>query len=338
MRGIATVLTMIALAVIAPTFARAACDDIVTSDDPGVDVGKVTTAARQLAGEGIIVRIRVVAKLQAAERPEDAMASIAQSCNWVSGGRLLSSMLFVFLPVESGQIRTWTGGATNQRLPASFINGIVIPKYMTPYWKARDREPGALTQGLVNMVQALRAELARPLSSGGNTTIINQSASDNSWLKWLVIGVLLLAVVVVSLMFVPQLRRDRSNAVSAQAQARSARSRCIGLLNELGDSDMATELNVAAQTAQADLAPEQVLKLRGDINEFNRLVRAANTMFIAFDSFDRAKDPIKSGLDQRGYESLEQKYESILVNQLEPAKELADKIKDPTRQAYKKAA
>src|SRR5579859_4463630 len=99
-------------AFISPLYA-ASCDDLVV-DTANVftDVGKLTSAARSLAGVGYDVRVRTFKDLSVSPNIDEMRKRIQLDCPaWLSGGVLRSRVFLLFYVDKTGDIGPYFGSA-----------------------------------------------------------------------------------------------------------------------------------------------------------------------------------------------------------------------------------
>ena len=315
-----------ALCVAITGHAYAACDDLVEDTtkvaNRKIDVGKVTTAARALAGHGVTVRVRVYDTLKGKNNIGELADKIEKECGWTTNGKRQSNLYFIPFAVEKGDIAIRTGSAINARISETVATK-AIATYMVPRWQAYKRDPNALAAGLVDILDSSKVVLAQPLSGGGPTTIVRHEATDVSGFatafKWVAIGLVIIGIAVVVVFLYSRVSQERGEGQSAQAQARAVRQKCLNRLIAITKSDFIAEMEAMVDATKPGLSKADADELQRLFGTFKRQGEEASAAFNRFDSLD--KDPNVNGLSPDAYRSNEQAYEDILASSIEPAEE-----------------
>ena len=185
------------------------------------------------------------------------------------------------------------------------------------------------------MVDSFKVALAQPISgpSGGNTTIVHNEPTDLSWLKWLMIGVVVILAIVVGLFLFSRVSQDRGDVKAAQQRTRGVFSDCVERIQAISNSKFVSERSFNLSAAEGILSEATVTQLRTDLKklaEYASSARGALNRFLP----DQEKDPNPNGLSASAYQSNEQACTDMIVHFVEPAEELAKKIDDATNQAH----
>lgn len=278
------------------------------------------------------MRIRVFDTLHGSASIDELGDKIIRECGWqLADGHRLSNLLFIPFAVDKGYIKIATGSAINARISEAAATKAIV-SLMAPQWSGYKKDPNALTTGLVTMLDSFKVELARPLSGGGNTTIVNNQASDTSWLKWFVIGVIGLAAGAFVIVIIIRSKQDGGNDKAAQQKARGVCADCVSRIQTISNPKFVSERqfainaidgSVPASTTQALLANLEKVK------DYASSARSALSRFLP----DQEKDPNPNGLSSAAYANNEQACTDMIVHFVEPAEELARKIDKETSQA-----
>lgn len=308
------------------TSAQAACvnPDALVLDttkvaNRSIDVAKVTTAARTLAGTGATVRVRVYDTLHGSPNIDTLANKDIRECKWTQpGGERLSNLYYLAFAVEKGDIIIATGKAINTRLSEAAATKAIVT-YMVPRWQSYKKDSGALTAGLVDILDSSRAVLAQPLTGGGNTTIVRHEASDTSWLKYLAIGIVVIGGGLLLAFFLLRKRQESEESEGVAAETYRIRADCRNRLLALNDDILVME----ARAAKA--ASHHKNRLENDLAVYKRLVAAGMSEFRRFD--DPNRDPEQgSKIPISVLVNNQQRYADIVVQNIEPAEKLKSDI------------
>lgn len=315
--------------------------DITKVANRKVDVEKITAAARNLAGTGATVRVRVYDTLRGSKDINALGEKTIRECGWTLGdGRRQSNLLFIPFAVEQGDIAVLTGSAINARLSESVATK-AITTHMVPRWQSYKQDQSALTNGLVAMLNSFRVELARPLvnetRSGGTTTIVNHAPSDYSGLGKALILIVVTAGIALGFVLWKRSSEDKGEAAEAQAQASRARGNCIDRLLHLSDENEKVVRQAKVDGARSAISAEDARTLDSALREINALGSRGLAAFSRFDS-PQGEDPNRSGLSVGAYHSNHGRYEEIIAQFIEPAERLIAQIDQTVEKASKPAA
>lgn len=283
-----------------------------------IDVDKVTAAARSLAGTGAIVRVRVYDTLHGSKDINELVAKDVRECGWAqSDGSRLTNLLYVPLAVEHGDIIVATGRGINARLSEAVATQTIV-RFMVPRWQSYKTDSQALTLGLVDMLDAFKVELSRPVGGTGTTTIVHNQASDTSWLKYLAIGIVLIGGGLAAAFFLLRSKQDSEQSSSVAAETNRIRADCRSRLLALNDEILVLSAKVE------NFSGAGKTRLSNDVASFKRHVESGLSDFRRFDpnpdQEKAAKLPVNVLL------SNQQRYADIVVQHVEPAEALKESI------------
>jgi hypothetical protein len=309
-----------------------------------IDVAKVESAARSLASEGAIVRVRVYDTLRGSPTIDALAEKVERECKWRIDGRLQTNMIFVPFAVEKGDIAVRTGSAINARISETAATRAIMT-HVAPRWQSYKKDPGALTAGLVSLLGSFRVVLAQPVTlpqvgqsaprASSQPVVIRQS-NDGSWVwkTFLVIGGI--AVFGFGALVFVRSRQDSSDASAARAEASRVRSGCIDRLIKLTDEQEIVVRKARADDVKRNLTKSEMHDIDGKLAESERLGKQGIAAFSRFDSFDK-DDPNRTGLSIAAYSSNQVRYEEIIVEYVEPAEALIADLEKKLEAAEKEA-
>lgn len=298
----------------------ASCSDVLI-DELGAfsDKGKVTTAAANFGNATMTqVRVRAIASRRGAKDMREFEHTYRATCpEWLQNNGKLKSNMLLFLYVDNKSSPQWVGlyyGDGLARLDNHYKT-IVGDRFISRVESFRNGDKTALTPGIVQMFDDLKAVATRPVGGGGNTTIINTQPTDLTWLAWLAGGAVVLGIGVFVLFLVTRVREDRGDVQAAQEEAKVARSNCVERLNTINDSTNLVVLRANAQATNVSTA---------DIDQYEKLGKEGNAALHRFDSAN--DDSNRKALSSSVYRAKQQRYEEIIIKYVEPAETLATKI------------
>lgn len=303
-----------------------------------IDVPKVTDSARRLAGQGVFVRVRVFDTLEGKPNIEALADKWGKKCGWTTNGKLPVSSVFISMAVEKGDLMIWSGSATNQRITEDVTRRANAA--FVPYWQSYKRDPNALTTYLVSTLDSFRTTLAQPLVAQGggtvNTTIIHEApkqATSLTGLWWVLAAIVLIGGSIAVVFVWSGVSQDRSEAQSAQSQARAARQKCLRRLLAITDTTSLATMEAMIVAAKPGMPEGKAAELDALFSAYKRQGEIAIAEFGRFDGVDK-DDPNANGLSADAYRSNEQSYEDIMVNSIESAEESSRKISAMLDQAH----
>ncbi len=313
----------IALAVGLATSASAGCDDPVVDEVGAVaNIQQVVDSVNRLGNAASAdVRVRVFNGLHGSANLDQLKDALVASCpSWRnSAGTLRSSMiLFFYAPGQKSDIGFYYGVSSQPKLTGAW-QPIMRDKFVPAVTAHKAGENDRIGPALVSTLGDMSALfLQRPTG----TTVIHQ-ASDNSafwaFMKWFLILVAAgIGAVYLGYWFTSS-RENSRNARSAQADARRVRSEVVSGLLEVSDETEGAVLQVTVQNANDARATRMLSK-------FKSHVEAATSAFSSFDNIT-GSDPNADGLSVGTYRRNEGRYSDILSQHINPARELAKRIK-----------
>jgi len=315
---------IVAIAAALSTGAMAGCDNPVVDEVGLPNMGGVENAARAFGNAASAdVRVRVFNGLHGSPNLDALKDSFVAFCaDWHnSSGGLRSSMIMLFYaPGQKPDIGFYYGVSSQPKLSGKWQD-IIRDKFVPAVTAHKAGESNRIGPALIATLGDMSTLfLQRPTG----TTIINQAADHSGlwkWLMWLTIGGALAGSVFGLLAVTSRMREDRRNTRSAQADARRVRSEVVSGLLEISDETLGPVLQAKVNNAD----PERRQDANRKLADFHRHANAAMSTFMGFDHIS-GPDPNADGLSVGSYQRNEQRYSSILIRYITPARRLAAEI------------
>ena len=172
---------------------------------------------------------------------------------------------------------------------------------------------------LTGLGDAIETKPFLPTVSTGPTTIVHNEAQDNSWFGWTMFGIIALAFLAASILFLLHRRDEKGDQQSVAAETNRIRADCRSRLMSLNDETMLLDARVQKAATGAQHA-----ELERMLASYKKHVADGIHEFRRFDNLESGDKPANMPLQV--FMSNQQRYADIVVQFVEPAEAEQSKL------------